>query len=180
MEIKALTKDDYEKIASLFDEYWNERKLHFTRKQLSNYIRNPSNKIFALREEDIIMGLLNLSYENLDLVEIKDLIIKREFRGNAYGAKLLEHAIEYCKDNNVRKLFVLTNPNLRDAYVNYGFALEGYLKNHLADSEDLILMSLFLNTEKQIDLGKKLEDIKVIEDIERKTSEGLKRVAGRR
>ena len=180
MEIREMKKEDYARVSALYEENQSERRLKFNKRQLSNYLRGSGNKIFVLREEDIMMGLLNLNHATPGVIEIKDLVIKREFRNYGYGAKLLEYAIEHAKKNNVRKLFVLTNPNLRNAYVSYGFVLEGYLRSHIVDEEDLIVMSLFLDVEKQIDLGKKLDDIKLIEEVEEKTREGLRRLAGRR
>src|SRR5213592_2598314 len=62
-------------------------------------------RVFVLRREGTIVGMINLLFtistaEGGFVILLEDLVIHKEHQGHGYGAKLLQHAIDFAKQKN--------------------------------------------------------------------------------
>lgn len=175
MKIIKIKEEDKVEVAKLLNEYWKDRNMNYDLKWIREYIEMghkieiKEDQFFVLKEKQPI-GCISVIILEVDLAELRDLVIKKEFRNMGYGSKLLDYALEWCKEKNVRKIISLIFPQYKKFFENKGFLEEGFLKNHFKEGENLILMSKLMKKDKQINLKSKLESI----DIEDKTAEKLR------
>ena len=71
-------------------------------------------RVFVLRREGAIVGMINLLFtistaEGGFVVLLEDLVIHKQFQGHGYGAKLLQHAIEFARQENFLRITLLTD-----------------------------------------------------------------------
>jgi GNAT superfamily N-acetyltransferase len=71
-------------------------------------------RVFVLRREGAIVGMINLLFtistaEGGFVILLEDLVIHQQFQGHGYGAKLLQHAIEFAKQKNFLRVTLLTD-----------------------------------------------------------------------
>lgn len=86
-------------------------------------------RIFVLKQNDAILGMINLLFtistaEGGVVFLLEDLIIRREYRGHGLGSRLLEHALEYARKKDVKRITLLTDRLNADAqrfYKRHGF-----------------------------------------------------------
>jgi len=70
--------------------------------------------VFVLRRNGAIVGMINLLFtistaEGGFVILLEDLVIHKEFQGKGYGAKLLQHAIDFAKQKNFLRVTLLTD-----------------------------------------------------------------------
>src|SRR4029078_9642572 len=61
-----------------------------------------------------IVGMINLLFtistaEGGFVILLEDLVVHKEFQGKGYGAKLLQHAIDFAKQKNFLRVTLLTD-----------------------------------------------------------------------
>ena len=71
-------------------------------------------RVFVLRRNGAIVGMINLLFtistaEGGFVILLEDLVIHKEFQGKGYGAKLLQHAIDFAKQKNFLRVTLLTD-----------------------------------------------------------------------
>src|SRR3954447_8613956 len=71
-------------------------------------------RVFVLRCDGVIVGMINLLFtistaEGGFVVLLEDLVIHKTYQGKGYGAKLLQHAIDFCKQKNFLRVTLLTD-----------------------------------------------------------------------
>src|SRR2546421_3762596 len=59
-------------------------------------------RVFVLRRDGAIVGMINLLFtistaEGGFVMVLEDLVVHKKFQGHGYGAKLLQHAIDFAK-----------------------------------------------------------------------------------
>jgi len=97
-------------------------------------------RIFVLRNDHSIIGMINLlitisTAEGGFVLLLEDLVIHRDHRGQGYGTKLLNHAVEFARSKGFSRITLLTDrPN--DA------AKKFYLANGFMDSDMIPLRYL--------------------------------------
>jgi ribosomal protein S18 acetylase RimI-like enzyme len=99
-------------------------------------------RIFVLRQNGTILGMINLLFtistaEGGFVILLEDVIVHRDFRGRAFGSKLLIHAIEYAKKKDFVRITLLTD-KLNDADFRF-FSRHGFVESKM------IPMRLILN-----------------------------------
>lgn len=86
---------------------------HFTERELSEVISDPSSALFLLWEECKVVGMLTvggyLSPTGRKLW-IEDVVVDSAARGKGYGKRLVEHAIEYARTLSPCTLMLTSNP----------------------------------------------------------------------
>ncbi len=149
MTLKKITKQERTEAAKILADYWAERGMHeYNQKWAERYIVEghkkeiKSDEFFIRKEGGKVIGTVSLTADVSGVAEIRDLVIKEEFRGKGYGKKILGELIEFAKKRKIRKLFALTK--VEGLFKSAGFEKEGVLKSHFAKGEDLIIMSKFL------------------------------------
>jgi GNAT superfamily N-acetyltransferase len=86
-------------------------------------------RIFVLKQNDTILGMINLLFtistaEGGVVFLLEDLIIRQEYRGHGLGSRLLEHALDYARKKDVKRITLLTDRLNEDAqrfYKRHGF-----------------------------------------------------------
>lgn len=152
MEIKKLEKKDMPTLAKMLREYWQSRSssMSYSQEWTKKYLRKGHSieikkEVFLVaKEKKEVVGNISVIVWEGRVAELRDFLVKPEKRGKGISRKLFAEAILFCKKNNVRKVFLLTFPNLEEMLERKGFTREGMLHDHFACGEDLIIMSRFL------------------------------------
>lgn len=82
-----------------------------------------------------------------DVADIMSIGILPKFQGQALGERLCRHAIEYCKANHIKQIFLETathNTRAINLYKKLGFLILGIRKNYYDDGTDAYVMKLEL------------------------------------
>ena len=101
-------------------------------------------RIFVLRNGTRMIGMINLlitisTAEGGFVLLLEDLVIHCDHRGQGYGSRLLEHALEYARSKNFLRITLLTDRmenRARGFYERHGFRKSGmvpmryYFKPH--------------------------------------------------
>src|SRR5437868_7009797 len=71
-------------------------------------------RVFVLRSDGVIVGMINLLFtistaEGGFVVLLEDLVIHKKYQGLGYGAKLLQHAIDFARQKNFFRITLLTD-----------------------------------------------------------------------
>jgi GNAT superfamily N-acetyltransferase len=71
-------------------------------------------RVFVLRRDGAIVGMINLLFtistaEGGFVILLEDLVIHKQFQGNGYGSKLLQHAIDFARQKNFLRITLLTD-----------------------------------------------------------------------
>src|SRR2546430_4157390 len=71
-------------------------------------------RVFVLRRDGAIVGMINLLFtistaEGGFVMVLEDLVVHKKFQGHGYGAKLLQHAIDFAKQKNFLRITLLTD-----------------------------------------------------------------------
>src|SRR5439155_2143070 len=71
-------------------------------------------RVFVLRRDGVIVGMINLLFtistaEGGFVVLLEDLVVHKQYQGHGYGAKLLNHAIEFARQKNFLRITLLTD-----------------------------------------------------------------------
>ncbi len=86
-------------------------------------------RIFVLRNDHSIIGMINLlitisTAEGEFVLLLEDLVVHRDHRGQGYGTKLLNHAVEFAKSKGFSRITLLTdrpNDGAKKFYLAHGF-----------------------------------------------------------
>lgn len=181
MNVSVLEKGDIQKTAEILRDYWDERGMEYSQKWTESYLSKGHSKeikedvTLVLKEGGEVVGLVAIIVYEGDLAEIRDWVVRKEYRKRGYGGLLLKAAIEFCMKKNVRKIFALVFPQYEKFFEKIGFLREGYLRSHFKDNEDLVYVGLILQQrEMQANLKTQLQDLSTMKDIESETSERLR------
>lgn len=149
LKIEPATLDDLPELADLlYDLFTQEEDFKPNRdKQLRGLrliLEQPSRgRIFVLRSSNKIIGMINLLFtistaEGGFVLLLEDLVINSAHRGQGYGTRLLNHAIDFARRKQFLRITLLTDrPN--DPQKNF------YLKNGFQKSE-MVPMRMYLPT----------------------------------
>ncbi len=97
------------------------------REVLSNpnqYILKPGGHIFFAVEDGIALGTVALMKMEEGIFELTKMAVSPNQRGKKIGQKLMQHCIDFAKQNNFKKLVLYSNTKLENAiyiYRKYGF-----------------------------------------------------------
>ncbi len=141
LRIESATLDDLPELADLlFDLFSEEADFTPNRdKQLRGLrliLEQPSRgRIFVLRGPQRIIGMINLlitisTAEGGFVLLLEDLVVHRDHRGQGYGSRLLDHAVEFAKSKNFMRITLLTDlPNepVKRFYLRHGFVESGMI-----------------------------------------------------
>lgn len=139
LRIEPATLDDLPALAELLIELFSQEEdfVPDRDKQLRGLkliIEQPSRgRIFVLRSEHKIIGMMNLlitisTAEGGFVLLLEDLIIHRDHRGQGYGTKLLNYAMEFATKKNFSRITLLTDrpdASQKRFYAKNGFVESG-------------------------------------------------------
>lgn len=120
LRIEPATIDDLPELTEmLFELFSQEADFKPDRDKqmrgLKLLLEQPSRgRVFVLRSPNKIIGMVNLlitisTAEGGFVLILEDLIIDRAHRGQGYGTKLLDYAIDFAKKKNFLRITLLTD-----------------------------------------------------------------------
>ena len=90
------------------------REYPFGEQELRAIVEDTASKLFVMRDDKRIMGMLTLGHYTSPTgrkVWVEDVVVSAEYRGKGLGRKLINHAIEYCRENlSPCTLMLTSNP----------------------------------------------------------------------
>ncbi len=120
LRIEPATLEDLPALAELLEDLFT-KEVDFRPdrpKQLRGLrliLEQPNRgRIFVLRGGSRIIGMINLLFtistaEGGFVVILEDLIIDAGFRGQGFGSRLLDHALNYCRERGFLRVTLLTD-----------------------------------------------------------------------
>lgn len=88
------------------------------------YILEPGGNIFFVKEENHIIGTVALMKMEDGIFELTKMAVTPEAQGKKIGQKLMEHTLQYAKEQGWKTLIIYSNRKLENAiyiYLKYGF-----------------------------------------------------------
>tara|TARA_R100000935_G_scaffold51378_1_gene77813 strand:- start:1493 stop:1951 length:459 start_codon:yes stop_codon:yes gene_type:complete len=88
------------------------------------HIIQPGGMIFFVKENKEIIGTVALMKIEDAVFELTKMAVTPSAQGKKIGQQLMEHTINFAKDNNWKKLIIYSNRKLENAiyiYKKYGF-----------------------------------------------------------
>ena len=90
------------------------REYPFGEQELRAIIEDSASQLFIMRDDERIMGMLTLGHYTSPTgrkVWVEDVVVSAEYRGEGLGRKLINQAIEYCRENlSPCTLMLTSNP----------------------------------------------------------------------
>lgn len=115
-----------------------------TADDLMKYFQKNSPRIFIIaKTAGKIVGVcyLDISWQSLKTVRLGDMFIAKDYRSKGIGSALIDKTIDYAKHNNIKKIWLWTQEELKDAirlYKKKGFRFEGTQKSQFCDKDALL------------------------------------------
>ncbi len=144
---RKIKRGDYQEATKLLGKSWKSRRyknpMDYISKGHSIEINEDQFFVFeGLRGE--VVGIISVVLYESGVAELRDLVIDDKYRGLGYSTQMLERTIDYCKSNRTRKVYGYVRYQDEGLLKSLGFHVEGVLKNHFVDGEDLLILSKFL------------------------------------
>ena len=93
-------------------------------------------RIFVLRHDGAIIGMINLLFtistaEGGFVVLLEDLVIHRDYRGQGFGDKLLQYAIDYATQKGFLRITLLADPTTEGSESQHFFKKHGFITSSM-------------------------------------------------
>ncbi len=111
-------------IAWLKKYFWVEPHDEEVLGKPQKYILDPGGNIFFIKDGDKIIGTVALMKMEDGVFELTKMAVTPQYQGQQLGQKLMEHTIQYARDQGWKKLIIYSNRKLENAiyiYKKYGF-----------------------------------------------------------
>ena len=102
----------YEAVRGLLGQL-TARTISFTEEDYRKQLASPLSPLFLLVDGEAVMGMLTVGIylsPTGSKAWIEDVVVDDMFRGRGLGRKLVAHAIDYCKSQNINTLMLTSNP----------------------------------------------------------------------
>lgn len=119
-----------------YDEFWNE-------KILIDEFQNENSEYFVLIDDGKILGFAGLWF-NIDEAHIMNIAVKKEYRKNGFGTKLLEFLIVKAKEKNKMCITLEVRDDNIPAillYEKFNFEKIGTRKKYYNAENDALIMT---------------------------------------
>ena len=144
VEISLMNNTDFEAISPIlsseFDDFWSTNTL---KEELQN--ENSTYIVAKINQE--IVGFAGI-WKSVDDVHITDIVVKKNYRQKGIGSTLLQELISLTKKMNYKELTLEVNAKndpAKKLYLKYGFKELGIRKNYYHNTEDAIIMTLYID-----------------------------------
>ena len=114
--IELVTQFDSALIAPIADmlAQLTAREYPFGEQELRAIVEDSASQLFVMRDDERIMGMLTLGHYTSPTgrkVWVEDVVVSVDYRGKGLGRRLINHAIEYCRENlSPCTLMLTSNP----------------------------------------------------------------------
>lgn len=120
IKYKTVDKNSLSNYKKQILEFYN----HYFPENSNQEIVNNSSVFFLALEGDLVIGCTRLLTDFSRNGLLFDLIVWKERRNDGIGSQLIKNTINFCKDRNIKKLYLMTDPRhkwLKDFYKKSGF-----------------------------------------------------------
>jgi len=101
-------------------------------------------RIFVLRTDHMALGMANLLFtistaEGGPVVVLEDVIVHPQHRGQGYGSRLLQHAIDFSREKNFKRITLLTDrisAESQSFFQRHGFKFSSMIPMRLVFAEN--------------------------------------------
>ena len=127
-------------LSTEFDDFWNSSIL-------KQELENPNSHYFVAIHNNSIVGFAGI-WKAVDEYHITDIVVRKDLRCKGIGSHLLEKLIETAKLEKVVSVTLEVNINnvpAKKLYEKYGFQPLGIRKKYYNQTDDAVIMTLFLN-----------------------------------
>lgn len=127
-------------LSTEFDDFWNSSIL-------KQELENPNSHYFVAIQNNSIVGFAGI-WNAVDEYHITDIVVRKDLRCKGIGSHLLEKLIETAKLEKVVSITLEVNINnvpAKKLYEKYGFQPLGIRKKYYNQTDDAVIMTLFLN-----------------------------------
>lgn len=105
-------------------------------------------KFFIAQYFNEVIGFSGvLFYSSVGRAEIGPINIKKEFKEKGIGKLLMQHTIEFLKNERIRRITTkikIDNKRAINFFSSLGFEQEGYFKNYTKRGEDVVQLVKFI------------------------------------
>jgi GNAT superfamily N-acetyltransferase len=144
LDATAISKVYYE--WSKFKNILSDDLIELGMEKESDVLKNISSDkiiyVVAIMNEEIVgVCFIDKTYLLLQNIRLGTMIVKENARSKGVGTSLLNKVKEYAIKNNVKKIWLWTQPELKSAirlYEKNGFALEGIQKKQFCNRDALV------------------------------------------
>ena len=143
IKIEKMTLSDLDKISGIlttdFDDFWNKNIL-------KTELENSFSKYIVAKIDTEIVGFAGV-IDTIDQLEITNIVVRKSYREQGIGNKLLGELINIAKKNNKNEMILeVNNKNFAaiKLYEKNGFKNIGIRKKYYHNIDDAIIMSLDL------------------------------------
>lgn len=130
--VEAKNEEDYTLAASLFREYAAQLSVdlafqHFSEELFNireQYGRPDGLVVLAYAGPDKLCGCFAIRKLEQEVCELKRMFLRKEYRGQGYGRKLLDSALQQGRELGYQKMRLDTLPEMQQAialYLKMGF-----------------------------------------------------------
>ena len=144
---RKIKRSEYKEVARLLNKSWKSRRYKDAEKYIAkgHSIEIKDDQFFVFESfRGGIAGVIGVVLYDSGVAELRDLVIDGKYRGLGYSTQMIERAIDYCISNKARKVYGYVRYQDEGLLKSLGFHVEGVLKNHFVDGEDLLILSKFL------------------------------------
>lgn len=148
--IEAATLEDLPQLVELLTALFEEEEdfVPDPRKQeqgLRMILEQPNRgRIFVLRTDHMAVGMANLLFtistaEGGLVVLLEDVIVHPQHRGQGYGGRLLDHAIEFARGRGFKRITLLTDRISAESqtfFQRHGFKFSNMIPMRLVFAEN--------------------------------------------
>ncbi len=143
VEISNMTISDFEVISPIlnsdFDDFWSTEVL-------KSELNNENSFYIVAKYNDEIIGFAGI-WKSIDDIHITNIVVKKDFRKNGIGTLLLQKLISLTNQFHYKELTLEVNSSNIPAiklYSNFGFKKLGIRKKYYNNTDDAIIMTLYL------------------------------------
>lgn len=118
-----------------FDDPW-------TLQSFEEVIYSNFSQIFCYVFEGKIVGYACIT-TIIDEIHLGNIAVKKEYRGQGIGRKLIDYIINYANQNKIQKITLevrRSNTIAINLYKSVGFVTEGVRKKYYMNNEDALIM----------------------------------------
>lgn len=144
LEIRKMSLEDLEEIAPTletdFDDFWNYNII-------KSELLNENSTLFIAKSNYSIVAFAGI-WQVVDIMHLNDIVVAKKFRNQGIGKILLNHIINYTKEQNINELTLeVRQDNLPaiNLYKHFNFKIIGERKNYYGANNNAIIMTLYID-----------------------------------
>ena len=145
--ISELNQQDIAQAAEILLDFWITKKINYSKEEVIDYILRGHeadttvDKFFVYKKDNEVIGVISLLVYDKNMAEIKDLVVKREFRGKGIGKEMVEYLIKMAEEYS-RQIAALVRQENKMFYEKLGFKASETVKEDIVLDENIFVMTL--------------------------------------